>query len=169
MFLRELSNLGDVLAGLDRQRRVLIGELAEGFRCETLARHFAHRAEHGHIARPARGDLAVDHQVPEAGRRHHSPQSRVDNASHEPWLHRRAIRCQSLRRETAERELSLSDAITKGLLRGHQPEHAHEAGESGAAQYEPQSAYCHDTCLRDARRTAAKPSERMRRRRDCMS
>ena len=58
--------LGNGLARLDRQRRVLVGELGEMLRHERLARHFAHGGEHQRIDDAARPKVPRHHDRPVA-------------------------------------------------------------------------------------------------------
>ena len=53
--------LGDRLAGLDRQRGVVIGELAQAFGHEQFARRLAQGLQHALVAHAAPGDLPLDH------------------------------------------------------------------------------------------------------------
>jgi len=55
--------LGDGLTGLDRQRRVLVGEFTQRRGHEFLARNPTHRLEREWIGHTARGDLALDHAL----------------------------------------------------------------------------------------------------------
>jgi hypothetical protein len=58
--------LRDGLAGLDRQRRILVGKLGEMLRYEGLSRHFAHRGEDQRIGDAARLKMPRHHDRPVA-------------------------------------------------------------------------------------------------------
>ncbi len=58
---RHDERLGDRLPRLDRQRRVVVGELAHRRFDERLARHRAHRLQHPVVADAPRRDLQLDH------------------------------------------------------------------------------------------------------------
>ena len=58
--------LGDGLPRLDRQRRILIGELRQVLRHERLARHLAHGGEHQRVGDAARLKMPRHHDRPVA-------------------------------------------------------------------------------------------------------
>ena len=62
---RDDIRLGDGLARLDRQRPVLIGELAHRRGDEGLARHLPHGGEQRRIAQAPAGDLLLHHRFPQ--------------------------------------------------------------------------------------------------------
>jgi hypothetical protein len=61
---RDDIGLRDGLTALDRERRILVGELLELGREECLARHRAERLEQAIVADAARDELAPDHLLP---------------------------------------------------------------------------------------------------------
>ena len=53
----------------NRERRILVGEFAQVFRQEQLARHLSHGVEDEFVAHAACGDIALDHFRAECGER----------------------------------------------------------------------------------------------------
>ena len=75
--------LRDGLALVDRQRRIVIGELLHGLRQESLARHLLHiAASTRRSADAAAGDLAADHAS-----------ARVDDGCHDGETTRAGTGC----------------------------------------------------------------------------
>src|SRR5690606_36504270 len=56
--------LRDGLAGANRQRAVLVGEILHAGADETLARHRAHGGQHARVADAAPGKVHLDHAFP---------------------------------------------------------------------------------------------------------
>ena len=73
------------LAFLDRQRRVLVGELLQGVRQERLARHLLHRRQHTAIGDAAARDLAADHAS-----------ARIDDSGHDRQTTHADASCRNL-------------------------------------------------------------------------
>jgi hypothetical protein len=69
------------LAFLDRQRRILVGELLHGVGQEGFARHLLHRRQHSAIGDAAAGDLAADHTSARIGDGCHDRQTTHADAS----------------------------------------------------------------------------------------